>query len=103
MFQICQNHIYFDLNLVNYWGSTTLIVLTMLYNAVVHCVQYCIWSLLIYIHAGLDIVPFLQSGTAKKCAGMARFVISHSDRRLGAKGSYLTLVSLGAKGSYLPL
>ena len=36
--------------------------------------------------AGLEIVPFLQSGTAKKCAGMATFVISHSDElaNLGA-------------------
>ena len=24
-------------------------------------------------------MPFLQSGTAKKCAGMATFAISHSD------------------------
>ena len=29
--------------------------------------------------AVLEIRPFLQSGTAKKCAGMATFVISHSD------------------------
>ena len=54
-----------DRGAVNYWGSATLIVLTMLYNAVVHCVQYCIWSVLIHIHAGLDIVPFHQSSTAK--------------------------------------
>ena len=31
------------------------------------------------IDAGLEIRLFLQSGTAKICAGMARFVISHSD------------------------
>ena len=28
---------------------------------------------------GIETVPFLQSGTAKKCVGMATFVISHSD------------------------
>ena len=28
---------------------------------------------------GLEIRPFLHSGTAKICAGMVRFVISHSD------------------------
>ena len=29
--------------------------------------------------AGLEIVPFLQSGTDEKCAGMQTFVISRSD------------------------
>ena len=31
------------------------------------------------IYSGLEIRPFLQSGIAKKCAGMAKFVISHFD------------------------
>ena len=38
------------------------------------------WFNIVY-KSGLEIVPFLQSGrpTAKKCAGMATFVIRHSD------------------------
>ena len=36
-------------------------------------------ALLSIVNAGLEISPFLQSGTAKKCAGMATFVISLSD------------------------
>ena len=30
--------------------------------------------------AGLEIIPFLQSGTAKNCLETAKLVVSHSDK-----------------------
>ena len=39
------------------------------------------------VKAGLEIRPFLQSGTAKICAGMVKLVISHSDELANLKPS----------------
>ena len=45
--------------------------------------------------SGLEIVPFLQSVTAEKCAGMATFVIKHSDKLENLRAVLVHLVFYG--------
>ena len=43
--------------------------------------------------AGLEIRPFLQSSTAKKCAGMSKKITSHSDELANFRPSRTKVIS----------